>query len=51
MKTCPTCKMKIEDDQAERCPRCHTSLKVIMRCEDCKGCSLFGKKTSCNKGM
>jgi len=41
MIECPTCKMKIEDNEAERCPRCYSILKEIKKCGDCKGCSIF----------
>ncbi|MEW9095845.1 MAG: hypothetical protein AB2417_12260 [Clostridiaceae bacterium] len=39
---CPTCKMEIKDiDKNPRCPRCHSIVEKPLKCEDCKGCSLF----------
>lgn len=41
MIECTTCKMKIEDLKATRCPRCYTILKPMKKCGECKGCSIF----------
>ena len=40
---CKTCGYKIENMKIDRCPRCHTIIKKLPKCADCKGCSLSGK--------
>ncbi|WP_156782357.1 hypothetical protein [Geosporobacter ferrireducens] len=44
---CPICGNKVSDAAKQpRCPRCHTILKEIPQCSDCKsGCNINMKIT------
>jgi len=39
---CPTCKMLVDIEKYQRCPRCHTFLLQPLSCTGCNGCSLKG---------
>ncbi len=46
---CKNCRIKVDSEKFKRCPRCNEVIKVPIKCENCKGRSIFklNKNKSC----